>query len=108
MNRWPRSVPGKAFWWGFCGVGIVVASCTYATGAAAAPMRVISAKETMTMGPVLPRFWRCLGRPSVGPRAIEGDLAVGGGSQSEGTGAVERRGCCTARHAVERTQATGE
>src|SRR5258708_2064666 len=42
-----------------------------------------------------------------GPRAIEGDLAVGGGSESEGTGGVERWGCCTARHAVEQTRATG-
>ena len=51
--------------------------------------------------PVLPRFWRRLGRPPVGPRAIEGDLAFGGGSQSEGTGGIERRGCCTARYPVQ-------
>ena len=35
-------------------------------------------------GPVLHRFWRRLGRSPVGPRAAEGDLASGSGSESEG------------------------
>jgi len=41
---------GQGLLVGFCGVGIAVANCTYATGEAAAPMRGISAKEPMTMG----------------------------------------------------------
>jgi hypothetical protein len=41
-------VLGKVFWWGFSAAGIVVVSFTYATGEAAAPMRGISAQETMT------------------------------------------------------------
>src|SRR5512132_3446088 len=52
-------------------------------------------------------FGGAFGRPPVGSGSDKGDLAFGSGSKSEGTGGIERRGCCTARHPVQQNRATG-